>query len=70
MAIITAIISAIPEFIQLIHEIAQLAEKVSGNNPGAVISNISDAVKKVNTAKTLEEKQDAAKALANSIAHV
>jgi hypothetical protein len=78
IAAIIAILQALPELLKLIEqlgpELANLVKQLvayinhaSGNDPQGYVKKVGEALAKLNGAKTQQERQDAAKAIADAI---
>lgn len=68
MASVLAFLGAVPSLIALFKEGMAFLNKISGNDPQGFIKKLGDAFALLNKAETPEEKTDAAKAIASSIA--
>jgi predicted PurR-regulated permease PerM len=66
-AAIIGFFSALPEIIKLVQQLMTWINHASGNDPQGYIKKISEALAKLNAAKTEQERIDAAKAIADAI---
>lgn len=62
-----AFFQALPALISLAATLGTWIKKISGNDPAAFISKVGQAFDQLNAAQTSEEKQDAAKSIADLI---
>jgi len=64
---ILAVLSSLPDIINLVKEASTWLNHVSGNDPQGFIKKIGAAMAQVNSAQSIKEREDAAQALANAI---
>lgn len=63
-------LTALPQIMTAITSVMTWLNKITGNNPGAIISKIGSAFDALNTAQTDADKTAAAKGLADVIANL
>jgi hypothetical protein len=66
-AAILGLLTALPQLLTMINNIAAWINKVSGNDPAGFAAKVADAFSQLNNAKTPDENSAAAKALADLI---
>ena len=69
MQAIVGILTALPQLINLMTEVWNYLQKISGGDPAGFIIKAGQAFAQLNAAKTEEDHAAAAKALADLIAH-
>lgn len=67
-AAILGALTALPAFIQLISEIMTFLNSVSGNDPKGYAVKLGAAMKQLNEAESDQDRQKAAKSIADAIA--
>lgn len=65
---IIGFLSSLPDIIKLVQGFMTWVNHVSGNDPQGFIKQVGASMAQLNSAKTEQERQDAAKAIADSIA--
>lgn len=68
IAVVFGLFKSFPDFVSLIKQFVLLVNQMSGNDPKTFITKLSEAMNQLKKAETLEDRQNAAKAIANSIA--
>lgn len=64
---ILAVLTSLPDVLKLIQEATTWINHVSGNDPQGFIKKVGAAMAQLNLAQTIEERENAAQALANVI---
>lgn len=70
VAAIAGFFQALPDLIGLVKELMTWLNHVSGNDPQGYLKLVGSAMSQLNSAKTDEERQAAAKAIADAINHL
>lgn len=63
-----AFVQAIPDLIELGKELITFLNQASGNDPQGYVQKVGAAMKSLNAAQTVEDRQNAAKLIADAIA--
>lgn len=66
-AAILGVLSALPDVITLVKELTVWIQHVSGNDPQGFIKQVGAAMAQLNNAKSVQERQDAAKSIADAL---
>jgi hypothetical protein len=66
-AAILGVLSALPDIIKLGQQFGVWINHVSGNDPRGFIKQVGAAMAQLNQAKSVQERQDAAKAIADAL---
>jgi hypothetical protein len=63
-------LTSLPDIIKLIQSFMTWINHVSGNDPAGFITKVGNAMSTLNSAQTEQERQNAAKALADAIRNI
>jgi hypothetical protein len=66
-AAILGVLSALPDIIKLGQQFGVWINHVSGNDPQGFIKQVGAAMAELNNAKTVEDRQNAAKSIADAL---
>jgi hypothetical protein len=67
---ILGVLKAFPDFVSLFKEFMVWLNHVSGNDPQGYVQRLGQAISQLNAAQTDQERQNATKAIADSIANL
>lgn len=70
MAALLGFFAALPDILKLVQQFMAWLNQVSGNDPQGFVKAVSAAFAEVNVAQTQQERQNAAKALADLISRL